>query len=384
MNRKQLPEAVRLAVTQQVAQGEWSVEEAAESVGFSPQSVRRWVSTLPRDLAPEPPELIESGEAVDAVRAPLDESVRKVLDDVMLRRPHLRRRSLQEYVRRHHGLDLPRRVVAEYLREKGLCGPAVGTPGNTGSRRFEAAAPLELIQTDLVYIRRKGGGFFYGLSVLDDHSRMILGVPVLTEQTAVEVLGAFRRVIEGWRPPGRVLTDRGSQFVSWRGRTAFQDYVEDELWATHIVAATQHPQTLGKVERFHGTLRKEALQQAGGYETPEEAQRVLDHYVAWYNYVRPHQALDGLTPAERFYGMRRPLAESVGPRGWNAGRGLYVALNLDGRRLVIAGEGPDRVRVLWDEDRAASSAHPSPGQNGAQGGPPPGGPQDPSKPMSIT
>jgi len=181
-------EAVRLAVTQQVAQGEWSVEEAAESVGFSPQSVRRWVSTLPRDLAPELPEVIESGEAVDAVRAPLDESVRKVLDDVMLRRPHLRRRSLQEYVRRHHGLDLPRRVVAEYLREKGLCGPAVGTPGNTGSRRFEAAAPLELIQTDLVYIRRKGGGFFYGLSVLDDHSRMILGVPVLKMRGDVDLL----------------------------------------------------------------------------------------------------------------------------------------------------------------------------------------------------
>jgi transposase InsO family protein len=270
----------------------------------------------------------------------------------MLRRPHLRRRSLQDYLRRHHDLDLPRRIVASYLREKGLFGPAAGTAGNGSPRRFEAAAPLELIQVDLFYIRRKGGGYYYGLSILDDHSRMVLGIPVLTEQTADEVLRAFRRVIESWRPPGRVLTDRGAQFVSWRGRTAFQDYVEDELWATHVVASTQHPQTLGKVERFHGTLRKEALTEPDGYESAEKVQQVLAHYVAWYNYVRPHQSLEALTPAERFYGMRRPLAESVGARGWSGAQGVYLAVNLGGRRIVVAGEGPDRVTVRWDADRA--------------------------------
>jgi transposase InsO family protein len=362
MNRKQLPFPVKLAVTQQVANGEWTVGEAAESVGFSPQSVRRWVSSLPCDVVVKSEAVVEPALVEDADDS-LDAETRKILDDVIQRRPHLRRRSLQDYVRRHYGLELRRRIVASYLREKGLCGPAASSPGNSDPRRFEASAPLELVQVDLFYIRRQGGGYFYGLSVLDDHSRMVLGLPVLTEQRAVEVLGAFRSVIEAWRAPGRVLTDRGPQFVSWRGRTAFQDYVEDELWATHVVAAAQHPQTLGKVERFHGTLRKEALTKREGYESRDEVQRVLDHYVAWYNYVRPHQSLDALTPAERFYGMRRPLAESVGPRGWFPGQGVYLSLNLGGRRLVIAGEGPERMQILWDEDRAGLPAGPSSEEN---------------------
>lgn len=360
MNRKQLPMSVKLSVTKKVIDGEWSIEEAAEAVGFSRQSVARWVAMLPSAVAvdadaapvvsPEPIPVPVLGVAEEGGEW-LEESVRKTLDDVMLRRPHLRKRSLQEYVRRHHGLHVPRRVVARYLRERGLCGAAASMAGNVGSRRFESASPMELIQVDVMYIRRDGGGYFYGLSVLDDHSRMALGMPVLEAQTAEEVLRAFRLVIEKWRPPARVLTDRGPQFVSWRGRTAFQDYVEDELWATHIVAAAHHPQTLGKVERFHLTLRREALTRPE-YDTREEVQRVLDHYLAWYNYARPHQSLALLTPAERFYGMRRPIAETVGPHGWRSDKGVYVAMNLAGRRLIIAGEGPECMQVIWDEDRA--------------------------------
>jgi transposase InsO family protein len=174
--------SVRLAVTHKVVDGEWSVEEAAEAIGFSPQTIRRWVYALP--YLPERAEesaiadldhvvLNVSGVSDETTGDWLTESVRKVLDCVMDRR--LRRRSLQEYVRRHHGLDLNRQTVARYLREKGLCGPAAGTLGNTGSRRFEAVAPMELIQADIFYIHRTGGGFFYGISVLDDHSRIVLG-----------------------------------------------------------------------------------------------------------------------------------------------------------------------------------------------------------------
>lgn len=358
MNRKQMPWSIKQSIAQRVADGEWTVSEAAEAVGYSEQSIRRWVDAAQAVMVVDDPaeETDASAEASLSKSEPevfepaLAGTHRELLDGILLKRPHLRRRSLQEYLRRHHGLELPRRVLSSYLREKGLVGAGPVGVGDRAPRRFEAASPLDLVQVDLFYVRRQAGGFWYGLSVLDDHSRLALAVPVLEEMTGEVVLSAFRGAIEGWRPPARVLTDRGPQFVSWRGRTDFQDYVEDELWATHVVAGRQHPQTLGKVERFHGTLRKEALVEAEGYASREEVQRILDHYLAYYNHVRPHQALGGLTPAERFYGMERPLRESMGT-GWQPGRGLYVALNLDGRRLVIAGEGPERVRVLWDEDR---------------------------------
>src|SRR5580700_3220353 len=116
MNRKQLPVSVKVSVTKQILQGEWTIDEAAEAIGFSVQTVRRWVSALPWAGGPDVSESIEapacpepsSGELLDA-------SVRELLDGIMLRRPHLRRRSLQDYLRRHHDLDLPRRIVASYL-----------------------------------------------------------------------------------------------------------------------------------------------------------------------------------------------------------------------------------------------------------------------------
>lgn len=344
MNRKQLPWSVKKMVTEKVLAGEWTIPEAAEAVGYSEQSVRRWVGAS--QVAPQLEDCASPG---DGMRPELDDETRALLDSIVLKRPWLRRRSLQEHLRRHHGLELSRRVVAAYLREKGLVGAPPDGSFEKEARRFEAAAPLEMLQADLFYVRRKEGGYFYGLSVMDDHSRFALGVPVLEEQTAETVLEAFRTVVAG-RHPARVLTDRGPQFYAWRGRTAFQAYIEDELWALHILAAPQHPETIGKVERFHGTLRKEALTEKEGYSSRDQVQVLLDHYVAYYNYVRPHQGIGGLTPADRFFGFARPLQEALNdPAGPRPGRGLFLALNLSGRRLVLAGERPEQVRVLWDD-----------------------------------
>lgn len=353
MNRKQLPWSVKRMVTEKVLSAEWTVSEAAEAVGYSEQSIRRWVEAAqaasPAGALDAEPVQVQDSDLAPGESPDLDEQTRALLDGIMLKRPWLRRRSLQEHLRRHHGMELSRRATAAYLREKGLAGAPPDGSFEKEHRRFEAAAPLELIQADLFYVRRKEGGYFYGLSVMDDHSRFVLGVPVLEEQTAEAALEAFRGTIDG-RRPARVLTDRGPQFYAWRGRTAFQAYVEDELWALHILAAPQHPQTLGKVERFHGTLRTEALAEKDGYASRDEVQLLLDRYVAYYNYVRPHQGIGGLTPADRFFGFTHPLHEALkDPEGPRPGRGFFLALNLAGRRLVVAGERPDQVRVLWDD-----------------------------------
>lgn len=71
--------------------------------------------------------------------------------------------------------------------------------------------------------------------------------------------------------------------------------------------------------------------------------------MAWYNYVRPHQGIDGLTPADRFFGMAAAVSATREAEGWRPEWGIYLAANLMGRRLVIAGEGPRKLRLLWDD-----------------------------------
>lgn len=383
MNRKQLSWSTKREVASKVLDGEWSHGEAAASVGYSVKSLRRWVdrvlgerlaegdpsgsgSERSEDVAEPQEEKVDRSPSCepmrpvvataasevrgDGARQGLTEEQRRVLDDVLAQRPHLRRRSLEQYLERHHGLRLPRAVVGSYLRGRGLVGPSCGVELVKPARRFEAQAPLDLVQMDLFYVARRGGGFYYGLSVLDDHSRYVLGVPVVAQATGEAVLSAVRGVLEQYRVPRRVLTDRGPQFVSWRGRTAFQDYVEDELWATHVVAAPAHPQTLGKVERFHRSVRQEALTKAEGYDSVGEVQEALDRYVAWYNYVRPHQGLDGLTPADRFFGLAVPLRTAMQSASWRQARQeWYLGVNMGGHRLVVVGGPGLPSRILWDE-----------------------------------
>lgn len=286
-----------------------------------------------------------------------------------MRAPKLRTRSLTAYLQRHCGWKVPRRLVAAYLVERGLVEPAPAKKMKRPPRRFEAPAPLDLVQVDIVYVpRRDDDGWLYVVNVLDDHSRALLGSTALEQQTGKNVLEAFREVVSRWGQPNRVLTDRGTQFVHWRGRTKFQDYVEKELKAQHVLAAAKHPQTLGKLERFHRSLQDEGLDPEG-YAGVEDLQAALDRYRAFYNHERPHQGIGGLVPADRFYGMAQPLQEVWQKlKGWGPQQGIFLTANLLGRRLVLAGPRPDQLRVLWDDEiqQLAPSARPPSEQPPAQ------------------
>lgn len=348
MNRTQLSGELKAFFCQQVLDGKWTVEQAADISTFSTQTVKRWLQAhdVPESDRQEP--VTQSAEAKTVEPRPLDPELRRILDEALERVPRLRQRSLVDYVRRHYGCKVSRRSAAAYLRERGLVEPST-VKVEQPMRRFEAPAPLDLLQVDLIYVPKIGGGWLFSVNVLDDHSRMLLATTALEEQTGEAVLKAFRAVIQHWGRPNRVLTDRGTQFVHWKGRTAFQKYVEDELKSEHILARTKHPQTLGKLERFHSSLRQEGLDPEG-YTDVEALQKALDAYVGYYNHERPNQGIRGVVPADRFYGMAKPLEEVWGKlAGWGPERSVFLTMNLLGRRLVLAGPRPDQLQILWDD-----------------------------------
>lgn len=217
-----------------------------------------------------------------------------------LREAHPRwgpRRIRTELVRR--GLPAPARSTIQriFVRNGVLPARPVPTPP---PQRFERARPNELWQTDATDWALADGAGAAVISVLDDHSRYCAAAVASASATREDAIAAFNRAAAEIGLPQAVLSDRGTIFT---GRTtgcvvAF----ERHLWA-HGVATVNgrghHPQTQGKIERYHRTL-SDWLTDEGPFADLDALNAELDRFRHDYNTLRPHQAIGDLTPAERF------------------------------------------------------------------------------------
>jgi hypothetical protein len=149
------------------------------------------------------------------------------------------------------------------------------------------------------------------LNILDDHSRLALASRARATVTGHDVVEAFTDAFGRFGTPAAVLTDSGAIFTATPrrgGRTALQVML-GELGIKYLSSRPYHPQTCGKVERFHQTLKKR-LTAAPPARTLAELQRLLDEFTTYYNTVRPHRAVDRRTPLQAF--NARPKAFPTG------------------------------------------------------------------------
>ena len=209
----------------------------------------------------------------------------------------------------------PRRIRTELLR-RGLPAPSRSTIQRIFVRhgvltarpapvpppqRFERAAPNELWQTDATDWTVAGGTEVQIVSVLDDHSRYCAATRAAAgPATRTDAITAFELAAAEIGLPRAVLSDRGTIFT---GRTtgcvvAF----ERHLWARGVATVNgrgHHPQTQGKIERYHRTL-SEWLTDTGPFDDLAALNTELDRFRRHYNTLRPHQGIGDVTPAERF------------------------------------------------------------------------------------
>jgi transposase InsO family protein len=152
------------------------------------------------------------------------------------------------------------RVLHEAGYQTGEC-PAHRHPDRV--RRFERARANQLWQTDLfTFVLKRQNRHVYLVAVLDDHSRLLVGYGSHASESGALVLPVFRAALASNGPPQEVLTDNGSQNVTWRGKSAFTKELK-KRGVRQVVAAPRHPQTLSKIERFWGTLWRECVEAAG-------------------------------------------------------------------------------------------------------------------------
>ena len=152
-------------------------------------------------------------------------------------------------------------------------------------RHFERKHPNSMWQIDIKTVSQSPPA--YTISILDDHSRFIVGCEVYDHVPTVDdVVGLLERAIRIYGPPREVLTDHGAQFWCNKapGVSTFDLWL-DEHRIKHILAGVRKPTTIGKVERWHRTLKEELIEKVG---TIEEFVRELPGFIRYYNYERPH------------------------------------------------------------------------------------------------
>jgi hypothetical protein len=122
----------------------------------------------------------------------------------------------------------------------------------------------------------------------------------------------LRAALAAYGAPEEILTDNGSQYVTWRGKGAFSRELERQ-GIRQVVAAPRRPQTLGKIERFWGTLWRECIESAVFIDLGDARQRI-GHFIDHYNFQRAHQGIDGLVPADRFFGAASEVKRTLQAR----------------------------------------------------------------------
>jgi transposase InsO family protein len=187
------------------------------------------------------------------------------------------------------------------------------TPHEPPVHTFERAAPNQLWQTDLfTFLLKRENRRVYMVVYLDDHSRFVVGYGVFASAGGALVREVLEAAIANFGAPAEVLTDNGPQYVTWRGTSAFARLLE-RRGIRHLVARPRHPQTLGKSERFWGTLWRECVQHAI-FTSLDDARRRVGHFIDHYNFQRPHQSLEGLVPADRFFAAAPQVRETLAAR----------------------------------------------------------------------
>lgn len=221
---------------------------------------------------------------------------------------------IRDLLMRCEGYGASPGAIARVLREAGYVTEEVETSAHEEPvRHFERACPNQLWQSDLfTFLLKRENRRVYLVVFLDDHSRFVTGYGVWGSSSGALVREVLEAAIANQGAPEEVLTDNGPQYVTWRGKSAFTRLLE-RRGIKHLIARPRHPQTLGKTERFWGTLWKECVEPAV-FTSLDDARKRVGHFIDHYNFQRPHQGIEGLVPADRFFAVAPEVKATLAAR----------------------------------------------------------------------
>ena len=332
-------------VLRQVTSGRSAVDVGAQ-YSVTPTTIYRWkkAATNAGGVLPN----AQSTRPVTSGPSPINEEHRKLVLSLKNRHPNMGPAQVQNQLKRFHGVRITRQMIGRIFTEAGikLEKRSATVCDDRANNRFEMTRPNELWALDFTefWIHSEK---VYALFVIDDFSRFAMGFALTKSPTAELAIETVEKAIQRYGRPERILSDRGPQFHAWNGVSQFDKFLADFL-IDHSVIKARHCFTNGKVEAFIKNLKKEILE-VQEFSSFVEAEKGIGDHIIHYNFARTHMGIDGLAPADRYFGMveeaKRALEEgltSLGPKlSWlnglvrECGPGLRVPTVLE---LVVKGE----------------------------------------------
>jgi transposase InsO family protein len=217
--------------------------------------------------------------------------------------PELSARQLALTVVDSEGLYVSESTVFRILKREGLIKPAeiVGFQAGKEYHR-KTKKPNELWATDCAHLKVADWGWYYLVTVMDDFSRFILAWELKSDMTAGSLIDVVQHAID-LTGMSDVLVENRTVLLSDNGpgylSRQFSEYLK-LVGIRHIIASPYHPQTNGKIERYHRTIKGEI--KLVPYEMPGELREAIEAFIEYYNYYRYHEGLGNVTPYDVYTG----------------------------------------------------------------------------------
>jgi len=253
---------------------------------------------------------------LDRSRRPLhcpsqtDEAIERLVVELRAKHPAWGPRKLKRRLENQGHRDIPAAsTINEILHRHGMIDPLEAAKHGR-CRRFEHDAPNDLAQMDFKGHFQVGSGRCHPLTMLDDHSRFSLILQACPDERLETVKGCLTDAFRRYGLPFAILTDNGAP---WAQNNPERSLTRLEVWLIRLGVRLKksricHPQTIGKEERFHRSLKAEVLQ-GNTFRDLGECQAAFDRWRHVYNHERPHDALDMQVPADRYRPSPRDFPE---------------------------------------------------------------------------
>jgi len=301
-------QAEKLEIIRSVEGSDLPVKRTLAQLGVSRSSFYEWYRRYRENgtagLAPAPSQRRRFWNKIP-------DAERQRLVEVALEKPELSARELAWHVTDNEGYYISERSVYRILKDYDLLtSPAYIVMSAADEFKHKTKRVHEMWQTDFTYFKITGWGWYFLSTVLDDYSRYIITWKLTTTMAAEDVTATLddalaktgvEKVKVSHRP--RLLSDNGPCYIS----KELAEYLGSKAMS-HTRGAPYHPQTQGKIERYHRTMKN--VVKLRNYYYPDELRRELTGFVEHYNNERFHESLNNVTPADVYHGRHHEILTS--------------------------------------------------------------------------
>ena len=299
------PASEKLEIIRIVEQSHLSVKRTLEQLGIARRTFYRWYD---RYLAGGPEALEDRPSAPGRVWNRIPAAIHDQIIEMALEQSELSPRELAVRFTDEKRYFVSEATVYRLLKAHDLItGPAFVVIKADDEFKRKTSRPNEMWQTDFTYFKIIGWGWVYLSSVLDDYSRYIIAWKLCTTMRAEDVTDTLELALEAsgcdsaavlHKP--KLLSDNGPSYIA--GELA--EFIEAQ-GISHVRGAPLHPQTQGKIERWHQTLKNRILLE--NYFLPGDLEAQIEAFIEHYNHRRYHESLNNVTPADAYFGRAETI-----------------------------------------------------------------------------